>query len=105
MSFAHTFLHRFVEILGKERCATIEECSKGCDKCTDETDGNKPFDSYRKNIFHHHTRDKEHKNRKKFEITCSNSTTTCAFHHCCIIFSTSLTEYTLNDMLVSTPVP
>ena len=52
-----------------------------------------------------HTRNQEHEARENLEETCSDSTTTGAGHHSGIILTRHLTKYTLNDVLVGTPIP
>ena len=52
-----------------------------------------------------HTRDKEHEARKYLEETGCNSTAASTLHHLLIALARYLSEYTLNNVLVSTPIP
>ena len=53
----------------------------------------------------HHAGNEEHENRKEFEITGRNCTTARTCHDFAVIFTFGLSEYTLYNMLVCTPIP
>ena len=127
MSLTHALLQRFVEVLSKQGGTAIEECCERSNKCTDETDGNDTFDTGRQNLLNHngkgcislfhgegallgqcssyHTWNQEHETRKDFEETGCNCTTACTLDNFGVILAWYLTQYTLNNVLVGTPIP
>ena len=129
MSFALTFLHGLVEVLGEQGCAAVEECCERSDESADETNGHDTFDTGRQDVLHHegeccisvvhhetvdatlsqgccnHTRNKEHEAGEDLEETSGDGATTSASHHSLVVLTRNLTEYTLYDVLVGAPVP
>ena len=134
MSLALALLHGLVEVLGEEGGAAIEEGSQRSHQCADEADGNDTLDTGRQDVLHHHgegtvgrlvvgdvhldaalrilrqsecnhARDEEHEAGQDFEEAGSDGTTACASHHLSVVLARHLSEHTLNDVLVSTPVP
>ena len=127
MLFAHTLLERLVEVFGKEGGAAIEEGCKRSHESTDESDGHDTLDTSGKYVLHHdgeggvgllhlygtllcqcscnHTWDEEHEAREDLKETGCDSTAAGTLHHLLVALAGNLTEYTLNDVLVGTPVP
>ena len=127
MLLAHALLKRLVEVLGEEGGATVEEGCKRCYESADEADGHDTLDTGRQNVLNHdgeggicllhldrtllcqcccnHTGDEEHEAGENLEETGSDSTAAGTLHHLLIALTGNLTEYTLNDVLVCTPIP
>ena len=134
VALAHALFHGLIEIFREESGAAIEEGGQRSYQGANETNGHDTFHTSRQDIFHHHgvsairvvgvgnihldaatclqgegvsnhTRNQEHENRQQFEITCGDSTAASAFHHFPVVLSFGLSEHTLHDVLVSTPIP